>query len=157
MGCEHSTWLGTWKYISHNSYCMSRMVWVTWVFLTVSYCLYRTNRIRLCISSFFWKLGIYIFISPFFSINLLSFLFEQTFDAHDDKSVENVLPSAFRACDVPPRCLQSCDCYVDAIYFTIGTTFLSFLLSLWAGYRDSWKAANRGDISEGTYVGVSSK
>jgi len=92
----------------------------------------------------------YLFMSPFFSINLLSFLFGQSLDAHDDKSVEDLLPPAFRTYSAP-RCLQGRDCYVDAIYLTIGTTFLSFLLSLWAGYRDNWKAANRGDIAEGRY------
>jgi len=87
----------------------------------------------------------YICISPVFSANLLSFLFGQTLDAHGDRFVKERLLSASRAY-VPASCLQGRDCYVDAIYLTIGATFLSLLLSLWAGYRDSWKVANRGDI-----------
>ena len=87
----------------------------------------------------------YICISPLFSANLLSFLFGQTLDAHGNKSLKDLLPSAFHVYG-PPRCLQGRDCYVDAIYLTIGATFLSLLLSLWAGYRDSWKITNGGDI-----------
>ena len=30
---------------------------------------------------------------------------------------------------------------MDAIYLTIGTTLFAFLLSLWAGYRDSRRTA----------------
>lgn len=35
---------------------------------------------------------------------------------------------------------------MNAIYLTIGTSFLAFFLSLWAGYRDSCRDKNEGDI-----------
>ena len=82
----------------------------------------------------------YIVISPILSLNLLSFVFGRTLDAHAGGTVEDLLPTTFLAYG-PPRCLQGRDCYVDAIYLTIGTSLLSFFLSLWAGYRDSRKAA----------------
>ncbi|KAF8812663.1 MFS general substrate transporter [Phlegmacium glaucopus] len=86
----------------------------------------------------------YLCISPVFSANLLAFLFGRILDAHRDKSFQDLSPSAFHAYGGPPRCLQGRDCYVDAIYLTIGATFLSLLISLWAGYRDSQKADNGG-------------
>ena len=82
----------------------------------------------------------YICISPILSANLLSFLFGWSLDAHGDKTVKH---SAYG----PPQCLQGRDCYVDAIYWTIGTTLLSFFLGIWAGYRDSRKVIN-GDGEE---------
>ncbi|KAF8812969.1 hypothetical protein BYT27DRAFT_7085678, partial [Phlegmacium glaucopus] len=88
----------------------------------------------------------YIGISPIFSANLLAFFFGRILDAHRDKAVHDLSSSAFHANGGPPRCLQGRDCYVDAIYLTIGVTFLSLLISLWAGYRDNQKADNRGDI-----------
>ena len=111
-------------------------------FSLLIYYLYRLIEFNYYVAYFSenWE---YICISPFFSVNLLSFLFGQTMDAHGDKSVKDLSSSAFQ----PPRCLQGCDCYVGAIYLTIGAAFIS-LLSLWAGYRDSWKVANRGDIVE---------
>jgi len=84
----------------------------------------------------------YIVIAPIFSLNLLSFLFGRTLDAHAGRTVENLFPTTLLAYG-PPRCLQGRDCYVDAIYLTIGTSLLSFFLSIWAGYRDSRKAAKR--------------
>lgn len=84
----------------------------------------------------------YICISPIFSINILAFLFGQILDAHAGKIVEDLSPTVFYG---PPRCLEGRDCYVDAIYLTIGAVLLSFFLSIWAGYRDSCKAALNGD------------
>ena len=56
------------------------------------------------------------------------------------KIVKDLFLTMFLA-DGEPRCLQGRDCYVDAIYLTIGTSILSLFFSLWAGYRDSRKAA----------------
>ncbi|KAF8812664.1 MFS general substrate transporter [Phlegmacium glaucopus] len=88
----------------------------------------------------------YVCISPVFSANLLAFLFGRILDAHRDKTVQDLSLSAFQAYGGPPRCLQGRDCYIHAIYLTIGATFLSLLISLWAGYRDSQKADNGGSI-----------
>ena len=92
-----------------------------------------------CLAHFSENWG-YICISPILSVNLLSFLFGWSLDAHAGKAVEDLSLTVFLA-DELPRCLQGRDCYVDAIYLTIGTSLLSFFLSLWAGYRDSCKAA----------------
>jgi hypothetical protein len=46
-----------------------------------------------------------------------------------------------------PRCGQGLECYVATIYLTIGATFLSMLLSLWAGSRDRRKM--RGVVGHG--------
>jgi hypothetical protein len=86
----------------------------------------------------------YLCISPLLSINLLAFLFGHILDAHAGKIVEDLSPTVFYGL---PRCLEGRDCYVDAIYLTIGAVLVSFFLSLWAAYRDSWKAVlNGGDI-----------
>jgi len=37
------------------------------------------------------------------------------------------------------QCLQGLDCYVHAIYLTVGATFLSILLCVWAGYKEKQK------------------
>jgi len=80
----------------------------------------------------------YICVAPVFSVNLLSFLFGRILDAHAGKIVGNL---KFLLAYAQPRCLQGLDCYLGAIYLTIGTSFLSLVLSLWAGYRDSRKVA----------------
>ena len=82
----------------------------------------------------------YIVISPIPSLNLLSYLFGRTLDAHAGKIVEGLFSNTFLAYG-PPRCLQGRECYVNAIYLTIGTTLFASLLSLLVGYRDSRKSA----------------
>ncbi|KAF8812677.1 MFS general substrate transporter [Phlegmacium glaucopus] len=84
----------------------------------------------------------YVAISPVFSANLLGFFFGRILDAHRDKTVRD------HSYGEPPQCLRGRDCYVDAIYLAIGATFLSLLISLWAGYRDSQKADNGGEELE---------
>ena len=87
-------------------------------------------------------------MSPLIFTNLLSFLFGRTLDAHAGKIVKDLFPTTFLAYGAPPRCLQGRDCYVDAVYLTIGISLLSFFLSLWAGYRDSCKAKLKLQLSE---------
>ena len=87
-------------------------------------------------------------MAPIISVNVLSYLFGRTLDAHaGSKIVEDLLLTRSLA-DGAPRCLQGRDCYVNAIYLTIGTSLFSFLLSLWAGYRDSFKAARLQLVEE---------
>ena len=100
--------------------------------------LYRPNGNSTCLAHFSENWG-YICLSPIFSVNLLSFLFGRTLDAHAGKTVEGLFSTMFFTYEAP-RCLQGRDCYVDAIYLTIGASLLSFFLSIWAGYRDSCKA-----------------
>ena len=83
----------------------------------------------------------YLVISPIPSLNILSYLFGRTLDAHAGKIVKDLFPTDTFLAYGPPRCLQGRECYVDAIYLTIGTTLFAFLLSLWAGYRDSRRTA----------------
>ena len=142
MDRERSAWLGPWMHFRHTPYCLSRMVWVTWVFLAfkIYIILYRPNGKINCLAHFSENLG-YICVAPLFSVNLLSFLFGRTLDAHAGKIVEDLFSTTFFTYYEAPRCLQGRDCYVDAIYLTIGVSLLSFFLSIWAGYRDSCKAA----------------
>ena len=65
--------------------------------------------------------------------NLFSLFFGRNLDAHSEHS----LPSPNNSEAV--QCLQGLDCYVHGIYLTIGATFLSILLSVWAGYREKQK------------------
>ena len=144
MDCERSAWLWTWILIGLNPYCVSRMVRVTWVFLCFQHFIlfaYRLNgkKINYCSAHFSENYG-YIVISPIPSLNLLSFLFGRTLDAHAGRTAEDLFQTTFHAYHEPPRCLQGRHCYVDAIYLTIGISLFSFFLSLWAGYRDSREA-----------------
>jgi hypothetical protein len=66
--------------------------------------------------------------------NLFSLAFGRNLDAHSEHS----LPSPNSESE-PVQCLQGLDCYVHGIYFTIGATFLSILLCVWAGYREKQK------------------
>lgn len=60
--------------------------------------------------------------------NLFSLVFGRILDAHDTS------PSS-----EPVQCLLGLDCYVHAIYLTIGATFVSIFLCAWAGYREKQK------------------
>ncbi|KAF8812668.1 hypothetical protein BYT27DRAFT_7182364 [Phlegmacium glaucopus] len=95
----------------------------------------------------------YVCILPVLSANLIALLFGRILDAHRDKTVHDLSPSVFQAYGGPPWCLQGRDCCVHAICLTIGATFLSLLISLWAGYgyRDSQKADNGGNIVENVF------
>ena len=66
--------------------------------------------------------------------NLFSLAFGRNLDAHSEHSI----PSPNTESE-PVRCLQGLDCYVHGVYFTIGATFLSILLCVWAGYREKQK------------------
>jgi hypothetical protein len=75
--------------------------------------------------------------------NLFSIAFGNNLDAHD--GVKTTAASA-------PQCSEGLNCYVATIYLTAGATFLSVLLSVWAGYRDRRKinAARRRQVSRRT-------
>ena len=64
-------------------------------------------------------------------LNLFSLVFGRNLDAHSEHS----LPTPNTESE-PVHCLQGLDCYVHGIYLTIGATFLSILLCIWAGYRE---------------------
>jgi hypothetical protein len=81
----------------------------------------------------------YLSMSPIVAGNLFSLVFGRNLDAHDGSSVKSsVIRSAVAAA---PQCLEGLECYVNTIYLTSGATFLSVLLSIWAGYRDREKIA----------------
>ena len=67
--------------------------------------------------------------------NLFSLAFGRNLDAHSEQSQISSPNSESE----PVQCLQGLDCYVHGIYFTIGATFLSILLCIWAGYREKQK------------------
>ncbi|KAF8147204.1 major facilitator superfamily domain-containing protein [Crassisporium funariophilum] len=81
----------------------------------------------------------YLSMSPMAAGNLFSVIFGRNLDAHDAAPPHH----ARSAADIvsAPQCLQGLACYVDTIYLTIAATFVSLLLSIWAGYRDRQKIA----------------
>jgi hypothetical protein len=88
----------------------------------------------------------YLSLSPMAAGNLFSLVFGRNLDAHEAS------PSQLSGTFLPevngePRCGQGLECYVTTVYLTIGATFLSILLSLWAGWRDRRKM--RGVVEHG--------
>ncbi|KAF9474613.1 MFS general substrate transporter [Pholiota conissans] len=77
----------------------------------------------------------YLSLSPMAAGNLFSVAFGQNLDAHDSNRDKTTVVAA------APQCLEGLECYVDTIYLTSAATFLSVLLSIWAGYRDRQKIA----------------
>ncbi|KIJ96456.1 hypothetical protein K443DRAFT_107199 [Laccaria amethystina LaAM-08-1] len=74
----------------------------------------------------------YLSLSPMAAGNFFSLVFGRNLDMHGASMT---------------RCGQGLECYVATIYLTIGATFLSMLLSLWAGSRDRRKM--RGVVGHG--------
>ena len=76
----------------------------------------------------------YLAISPIVSGNLFSFIFGRNADAHNKPSKSFISPIAILG--PAPNCSQGLHCYVDAIYFTIGTTIVAVMLAIYAGHKD---------------------
>lgn len=81
--------------------------------------------------------------------NLFSLAFGRNLDAHSEHSR---IPSSNSETE-PVQCLQGLDCYVHGIYLTVGATFLSILLCVWAGYREKQKENSISRFSGGKPVG----
>jgi hypothetical protein len=81
--------------------------------------------------------------------NLFSLAFGRNLDAHSEHSR---IPSPNSESE-PVQCLQGLDCYVHGIYLTIGATFLSILLCVWAGYREKQKNSISHTSSRSKRVG----
>lgn len=81
----------------------------------------------------------YLSMSPMAAGNFFSLIFGRNLDAHDPGSTDEALLT--RVAASAPQCLEGIECYVDTIYLTAAATFLSMLLSIWAGYRDRQKIA----------------
>jgi len=75
-------------------------------------------------------------MSPMVAGNLFSIVFGRNLDAHEGARDQ---PSIAEPALATPQCLRGLQCYVDTLYLTAGATFLSILLSIWAGYRDRQK------------------
>jgi hypothetical protein len=73
--------------------------------------------------------------------NLFSLVFGRNLDKHDVTKTNGQASIAKAAPFTAPQCLLGLECYVDTLYLTAGATFLSMLLSVWAGYRDRRKIA----------------
>jgi hypothetical protein len=71
--------------------------------------------------------------------NLFSIVFGRNLDKHDVTKTNGPASIAKAAPFLAPQCLLGLECYVDTLYLTAGATFLSILLSIWAGYRDRRK------------------
>ncbi|PPR04909.1 hypothetical protein CVT24_007153 [Panaeolus cyanescens] len=80
----------------------------------------------------------YLSMSPMVAGNLFSVVFGRNLDAHDSTKVTQPSGNVMAA----PQCTVGLNCYVDSIYLTLAATFLSILLSVWAGYRDKRKIEN---------------
>lgn len=87
------------------------------------------------------QLGVHLLIST--GGNLFSLVFGRRRDLgkHDGTNTNGHPLIAKAAPLAAPQCLLSLECYVDTVYLTAGTTFLSMLLSVSAGYRDRRKIA----------------
>ena len=64
--------------------------------------------------------------------NLFSLAFGRNLDAHSKHPLSSPTSE-------PVQCTEGLSCYVDGIYLTLGATFLSILLCVWAGYREKQK------------------
>lgn len=85
----------------------------------------------------------YLSLSPMAAGNLFSLVFGRNLDAHEASPSQLSVPEV----SAEPRCGLGLECYVATIYLTIGATFFSILLSLWAGWRD-WRKM-RGVVGPG--------
>ena len=85
--------------------------------------------------------------------NLFSLAFGRNLDAHSEHSRIPSHPNDSES--EPVQCLQGLDCYVNGIYLTVGATFLSILLCVWAGYREKQKMDSISRFSRSKLVGVS--
>ena len=83
----------------------------------------------------------YLSLSPLAGGNLFSLVFGRNLDKHDATNTNGHSLIAKAAPLAAPQCLLGLECYVDTLYLTAGATFLSMLLSIWAGYRDRRKIA----------------
>ena len=72
--------------------------------------------------------------------NLFSLAFGRNLDAHSEHSQTQIPPPTTTTNSEPVQCQQGLDCYVHGIYLTVGATFLSILLCVWAGYREKQKS-----------------
>ena len=88
---------------------------------------------------FFENLG-YIYLLSVAS-RLFPLVFGRNLDAHDGTRDHDALNPPFTHVYSPPQCLLGLKCYSDAIYFTMVTTLLAILLSIYACYRDRLKIA----------------
>ncbi|RDB20251.1 hypothetical protein Hypma_012589 [Hypsizygus marmoreus] len=79
----------------------------------------------------------YLSASPILAANLFSVAFGRNLDAHDRTPSETGHPGPVSGLAL--QCLEGRQCYVDTLYLTVGVTFLSVLLSIWAGWRDRSK------------------
>ena len=86
--------------------------------------------------------------------NLFSLAFGRNLDTHSEHSQIPPSPNNPELDSEPVQCLQGLDCYVHGIYLTIGATFLSIFLCVWAGCREKQKKESSiSDISRGKLVG----
>ncbi|KAG6840959.1 hypothetical protein C0991_003019 [Blastosporella zonata] len=84
----------------------------------------------------------YLSASPIVAGNLFSVVFGHNLDAHDSSPSDTaLLASGAATTTLTGTCKLGRECYVDALYLTMGACFLSILLSVWAGWRDRKKLA----------------
>lgn len=87
----------------------------------------------------------FLSMAPMVGGNLFSIIFGRNLDAHEtipqpsDRSALGSHVIRRAKLKAPPRCTLGKECYIDSLYLTIGTCFLSILLSLWACWRDKEK------------------
>lgn len=71
--------------------------------------------------------------SPLVGGNVFSLAFGKNLDAHTP-TVENL------------QCLEGRECYVASLHMTIASTFVAFVLAVWAGHRDHRKKASNARV-----------
>lgn len=78
-------------------------------------------------------------MSPMVAGNIFSVIFGRNLDAHEEPATSLLVPRA----DGGPLCLLGRECYVATLHLTIAATFLSMMMSIWAGWRDRRRLATR--------------
>ncbi|GLB33203.1 putative MFS general substrate transporter [Lyophyllum shimeji] len=74
----------------------------------------------------------YLALSPIFAGNLFSFVFGRTLDSNSASTGALLRPQTTGE----GRCVLGRQCYVEALYLTMGACFVALVLSFWAGWRD---------------------
>ncbi|KAF9530910.1 major facilitator superfamily domain-containing protein [Crepidotus variabilis] len=95
----------------------------------------------------------FLSMSPIIAGNLFSLIFGRNFDKNEhaaQKPKASLSTRLRREEGGPPHCLRGQECYVDTVYLTLLASFLTILLTVYAGYRDRRKILAMGGRRPGS-------
>lgn len=87
----------------------------------------------------------YMHILPVAGV-LFSVEFGRNLDAHGEASNVSSRAISSLASEAAPRCHSGRLCYVDTLYLTMASCFLSMVISAWVGWRD-WRKSRMVDVA----------